>query len=284
MRLLAVLLHAAALAAAAPLLDGLLRRAAARRHGGALPPLLQPAHDLRRLWRKPGLVPHGASAVFAGAPAVSFGAAATAALATPSFAADTPIGGSTDLLVVAGLLALSRAAPALAAFDTGSARDAFEGDRIVAARLSAAPVLLLAALVVAVLTGGTDPGAGPLRGSGVAPGIPGLLAGLALLGWAAADRPAPAIFSGRHLALSDAAFQLRRVAALSLAATAGLPFGMAGSGSGPDAWLVGACCWALKLGVLGLLAAAAGTHGAVLPAAALLTLIGAVVVGVQGRA
>ena len=86
------------------------------------------------------------------------------------------------------------------------------------------------------------------------------------------------------MALSDAAFQLRRVAALSLAATAGLPFGMAGSGSGPDAWLVGACCWALKLGVLGLLAAAAGTHGAVLPAAALLTLIGAVVVGVQGRA
>lgn len=279
---IAVVLHIALVAAMAPFLEGLLRQIQARSANELPPPWQQPWRDLVRLWRKPGLVPSGAWFVFAAAPAVAFGAAAAAAVLTPGFSAAVGAAGVADLVVVAGLLGLSRLVPALAAFDAG-ALVSFEASRAAAARLPAAPVFLLAALAAVLVSGSSALGAGPVRDGAMAL-LPGGLAGLALMAWAAQDGPAPALFSGRDLALITAAAQVRRVAALSLAASVGLPFGMAGAGADVEAWFVGACCWMLKLGVLGGVAATLGRHRMVLPAAALLALIAAVIVGVQGRA
>ena len=112
---LALLLHAALVAVMAPTLDGLLRQVQARIGNQAPPPWQQPWRDLVRLWRKPGLTPVGGWFVFAAAPPVALGAAATAALLVPAFTAAMGTAGAADLIVVAALLTLSRMAPAIAA-------------------------------------------------------------------------------------------------------------------------------------------------------------------------
>jgi hypothetical protein len=91
----------------------------------------------------------------------------------------------------------------------------------------------------------------------------------------------PAAWSGRALALLRAAGQMRRVAALSMAAAL-FPLGMAGPGSGAEAWLIGAVVWALKLIAVAAFGAMVAAPRGLLPAAALLALISAVVLGVQG--
>lgn len=277
---LALVVHAVLVVAVAPTLDGFLRQVGAWRRGEAVPVWQQSWRDLGRLWRKPGLMPVGAWFVFAAAPAVAIGAAGAAALLTPGFTAAMGMG--AELVVVAGLLAVSRMVPALAAFDVGGLA-AYGGRGVAVGRISSEPVLLLGVLAAALVAGGSGLGAPPLR-EGFAGLVPGALAGLALLAWAGQDPVGPAIFGGRDLALVTAAGQLRRVAALSVAAAVGLPFGMAPAGGGVEAWVVGVCCWVLKMGGLGVLVAVVGPRRVVLQGAAVLALVAAVVVGVQGRA
>jgi formate hydrogenlyase subunit 4 len=266
---LLLLLHAALVALAAPTLAGLLRGTPA-----------QPWRDLIRLARKPGIRPAAASFVFAAAPPLSLGAAAAAALLVPSFSLGMATAPAADLVVVAGLLALSRLAPALAAFDA-SATQTFATTQITAARIAGEPVLLLAALATVLMSGGTNLEAAALRDGLPGLRLPGLLAGFALLAVVAAEPRSPAIFSGRPLALMTAATHLRLVAGLSLVMAVGLPFGLAPPAAGLEAWLVGAACWALKLGVLAALAAVLAPHRVLMPAAALLALIAAVILGAQ---
>src|SRR3954463_6982485 len=108
MGVLALVPHIALMLLAAPLLAGLL--------GPAAP--AQPWRDLRRLFRKPGIWPEDAGP-FAAAPVVSLGATLAACVLVPSFTlgmATAPIG---DLVLIAMLFGLSRAAVVLAGFDAG---------------------------------------------------------------------------------------------------------------------------------------------------------------------
>lgn len=271
MAILTLLLHAVLVGLMAPTLGGVLAGDPEK-----------PWHDLIRLARKPSIQPHGASFIFAAMPSLSLGAAATAALLVPSFTLGMATAPAADFVVVAGLLGLSRLAPALATYDT-AATQIFAGTQVAAARLPAEPILLLVALCALLMSGGTSLEAAALRD-----GLPGLrlagtLAGLALLAVVACEPPVPAVYSGRALALVTLAGHLRRLAGLSLVAAVGFPFGMALAGSSPDAWVVGAACWALKLGVLGALAVVVAPRPILLPAAALLALIAAVILGAQGR-
>ena len=286
----ALVVQAVLAVALAPTLDGFLRQVGARLRNEAAPPWQQSWRDLGRLWRKPGLMPSGAWFVFAAAPAVAMGAAGAAVLLTPGFTAGLGTAGGAELVVVAGLLTLSRVVPALAAYDAG-ALASYGAREVVGARVSTEPVLMLGILAAALVAGGNGLGAAPVR-EGFAALLPGALAGLALLGWAGHDgsvHDGTAIFSGRDLALVTAAGQLRRVTALSLAAAVGLPFGMASAGAGVEGWVVGVCCWVLKMGGLGVIVGVVerpgmGPHRIVLQGAALLAMIAAVIVGVQGRA
>jgi formate hydrogenlyase subunit 4 len=266
---LLLLLHASLVAAVAPTLFGLLNGHPA-----------QPWRDLIRLSRKPTLRPPTASFIVAASPPLSLAAAAAAALLVPSFTLGMATAPTADLIVVAGLLALSRLAPTLAAYETSAAQTAAAA-QYAAARLPIEPVLLLAALATLLMSGGTNIEAAALRD--IQPGLrlPGLLAGFALLAVMAAEPAPPAIFSGRAQALVTAAAHLRRVAGLSLVLAVGLPFGLAPPGAGLAAWAVGAACWALKLGLLAALATALAPHRILLPAAALLALIAAVILGAQ---
>ncbi len=286
MAVLALLVHAALLAVAAPVLADFRARVAAGWRGEAPPPADQAWRDLVRLWRKPVVVPPGASFVFWGAPALALGSVMAAGLLVPSFASGMATAGAADAVVVVALLGLSQAAPRLAAHDAGSAWPVFAGNRAMAAWLPAGPVLMLAVLAGALLTGGTnlDVAVAAVRDGGPLVRLAGALAGLALL---AVVAPGPAAgagpYGGRPAALLLFAAQLRSVVVLSLVGAVGLPSGMAAAGSGPDLWAVGAAVWVVKLGVLG------GVPGLVpagpaTAAAALLLLIAAVLLGVQGAA
>ena len=54
-------------------------------------------------------------------------------------------------------------------------------------------------------------------------------------------------YSGRHLAMIEAAAQLKLVLYISLIICLFLPFGMAPANTGPAAWLVGAAAYLVKL-------------------------------------
>ena len=111
----AFVLHVALMLAAAPVVAGLVRRLKARLIGRAGPPPWQPWREIVRLSRKQPVVAENASFVFRWAPYVVFAATLAAAALVPSFALHMTTAPIADLIVLAGLLSLGRAALALAA-------------------------------------------------------------------------------------------------------------------------------------------------------------------------
>lgn len=278
---MALLLHAALVLAGAPVLAGALRLVRARAQGRRGPPVGQLWRDLVRLSRKRPVLAQDASWVFAAVPGVCAASTGAAALLVPSFALGMATAPLSDLLVVAGLLALARCAVALAALDAGTATEAMGASRTMAPAAFAEPASLLVALVPLWLAGTTnlDAAAGLLReGAQGAPISLGLaLAATATVAlWEAAPPPAddpaaprePAVahaavapeHSGRHLALLEYAAALRLLVWLNLIACLFLPWGTAPAGAGPLAWAVGLLAWAAKLAALalGLVALGAG--------------------------
>ncbi len=268
--LLALVLHLALMLAAAPLLTGLIRRIKARLVGRIGPPVTQPARDLLRLLRKQPVVSESASWVFRAAPATSFAATLAAAALVPSFALDMSTAPFADLLVVAGLLALSRAATALAALDTGTAFGGIGASREMTFSAFAEPAMFLVIYTLALLVGTTnlDAIAGVLRegalGLRVSLGLvalTGLVVAIAENGRIPVDNPATHLeltmvheamvleYSGRHLALIEAGAMLRLLLWASLLAAVFAPFGMANADA-PLRWLPAIGLWAVKLGLL----------------------------------
>ena len=269
----------------APVLEGWMRVVRAWIRGEAAAPWQQAWRDLVRLWRKPAMAPAGASFVFLGAPAVALGAAVVAALLTPGFCLGMATGEASDLVVVAGLLGLSRAVSAVAAFDVGGRAVWVEG-RETAAWAPALSVLLLAALVVVLLSGGTalDAAGAAVRDGAGSARIAGALTGFALLTVFSCSEHGvrEAGLSGRAAAVLVGAGQVRRVVGLSVAALVGMPFGVSDAGAGLGAGAVGVACWMLKLGVLAAVSVGLRRREW-LVAGGLMAVIAALVLGVQGR-
>ena len=153
---LAAVLHAALLLAAAPLLAGIIARLKARLAGRAGPPVLQPWRDLRRLVRKQPVLTEGASHLVAIVPPVVLAASLAACWLVPSFAFATGLGDASELLVIAGLLALARVAMALAAMEAGSAFGAIGASRAMAFGVFAEPAMLLVVFTLSLLAQTTN--------------------------------------------------------------------------------------------------------------------------------
>jgi formate hydrogenlyase subunit 4 len=274
--LLTQILHLALLLAAAPLLTGLLRRCKARLVGRTGPPVLQPYRDLLRLARKQTVLAENASIVFRMAPLTSFAATAAAAALIPSFALGMASAPVADLLVIAGLLAMGRAALALAAMDLGTAFGGIGASREMSFSAFAEPALLLVFLTLMLLAGTTnlDLIASLLRdgslGLRVSLGLT-LVATLAVAvaenGRIPVDNPASHLelgmiheamvleYSGPDLALIEATAALKLLLWFTLTAAIFIPFGIAPGGAGPVAWTLGLGAWALKmLGMVAVLA------------------------------
>lgn len=284
-----LLLHAVLMVAAAPLLAGVIEHVNGRFSGGAGVPILQPWRDLLRLSRKSPALAENMSAVTRLAPLAALSVSGTAALLVPSFTLGMATAPLADLIVLAGVLALSRAATALAASDAGEALAGAGSSRTMLAGSLGLPAILLVGLLFAQVAGTTNLDAIGAElaeipsGSGMALGL-GLLAllGVALGegGWRRTEplRGGEALLlaeaSGWHLAAYRFATMLRRLLWLDLIGMLFLPWGIALPGTGPLAWLGGFAAWVLKTGLLGS-GVAIGAAGAWMTPSRLPELLGA---------
>lgn len=271
--LLAQVLHVALILAAAPVLTGVVRWLKARMMGrrGAHP--LQPLRDLLKLLRKTPVLAENASPVSRAAPYLAAGAAVAAAALVPSFGRGMVFSPLSDLIVVAGLLALGRVAMALAGMDVGTPFGGLGAAREMSFAALAEPALILAVLSLAILAGTTnlDAIAAVFRDSVLGLRVSLGLALVAMIAVAIAenaripiDNPATHLeltmvheamileASGRHLALWEYGAMLRLTLWLALIAAIFLPLGQAPAGSAPHLWVVGLVAWAVKMGGLAL--------------------------------
>lgn len=142
----------------APLLLGITKRVKARLQYRRGPSVWQPYHDLAKWWAKTPVESESATPLSGLAPALVFAALFVASLLLPLVASRPPLTGWGDLLVVIGLLALSRFVLALAALDAGSAFGGLGSSREVAIAALVEPALVVALVGAAVAAGSTDLG------------------------------------------------------------------------------------------------------------------------------
>lgn len=133
----------------APLLPGVINKTKAWFAGRIGPPLLQPYHDLLRLWRKGFVISRTTSWVFLAGPVVGLVVPLLAALLIPFGALPAPISFTGDLILFVYLFGLARFFTAAAALDTGSSFEAMGAAREVTFSCLAEPTLLFALLVLA---------------------------------------------------------------------------------------------------------------------------------------
>jgi formate hydrogenlyase subunit 4 len=140
----------------APLLPGSIQSMKARlqgRHGASL---LQPYRTLMRLWGKSAVDPEGTGPVYRIAPALVAACMLAAVAIVPIAGRAGALGLGDDALVLIGVLALSRFALAMAAWDTGNAFALMACARDLMIAVFGEALLVLAMLLVALPAHGTD--------------------------------------------------------------------------------------------------------------------------------
>jgi formate hydrogenlyase subunit 4 len=262
--------------ALAPLLTGYVRKVKAhllRRQG---PPILQPYRDLLRLVRKEAVVAASASWVFRAAPYLVFGTTWVAAALVPTFATGLFFSYAADVIAIVALLGSARFMLALAGLDVGTSFGGIGSSREMMIASLAEPAMLMAVFTLSLLAGSTQLSsiAASLQGPETGLRISLALALVALVMVAIAenaripiDNPATHLeltmvheamileYSGRHLALIEAASYLKLLLYLSIISCVFFPWGVAVSGQGFEAYLVGAGMYVVKLAGGGLVLA-----------------------------
>jgi formate hydrogenlyase subunit 4 len=221
---------------------------------------------------KEPVLAENASWLFRVAPYAVFTTVWIAAALVPTYATGLLFNWATDLIALVAFLGFARFALALAGMDVGTAFGGIGSSREMMIASLAEPAMLLVVFTVALLAGSTQLSAIAefmLRepvGLRVSLG----LALVALLMVAIAenaripvDNPTTHLeltmvheamvleYSGRHLALIEAAASLKLVAYLSLVACLFFPFGMVPTGSSPIFYPLGILAWIVKMTVLG---------------------------------
>ena len=181
---------------------------------------------------------------------------AVAAALVPSFTLGMAFAPLSDLLVLAGLLAIYRVALALAALDAGTAPGGLAAARTASLACLAEPAMFLVILALGLLGGTTnlDLLIGQQHQGMLQPPAAAALAASALVALAVASPDAAAQtteFSGADLALVELSEALRILVWFNLIGALLLPLGMAEQGSGLLAWIAGLLAWAVRLAVLG---------------------------------
>ena len=262
--------------AMAPALTGLVRKAKARLLSRRGPSIFQPYRDLAKLMRKDVLLAHNASWLFRVAPYVIFAAIWIAAALTPTFATGLIFNWTADLVAIVALLAMARFAQALAAMDTGTPFGGLGASREMMISALAEPAMLMIVFTTALLAGTTQLSqiaaylaSQPLilRASLGLTLIALALVALAENARIPVDNPATHLeltmvheamvleYSGRHLALIEAASGVKLVFYFSLIACLFFPFGIAAEQQGLPAQVLGMGWWVLKLALFALLLA-----------------------------
>ena len=262
--------------ALAPLLTGLVRLVKARLMGRRGPAPIQPYRDLLRLVRKESVLAENASWLFRIAPYIVFAAIWVAAALVPSFASGLIFSWSADLIAIVALLGSARFFLALAGMDVGTSFGGIGSSREMMIATLAEPAMLMIVFALSLLAGSTQLStiAAFMQGSEVGLRVTLALALVALVIVALAenaripvDNPATHLeltmvheamvleYSGRHLAMIEAAASLKLLLYISLIAALFAPFGMSASGAGPMAYATAVAAYAGKIAVGGVLLA-----------------------------
>ena len=251
--LLLQLLHMALVLALAPGITGLVRKLKARLVGRRGPPVVQPYRDLVRLLRKDAVVAHSASWLFRVTPYLVFTAIWLGASLIPTITTNLLLGPTADLIALAALLGSARFFTALAGLDVGTSFGGIGASREMMIASLAEPAMLVVIFTVSLLIGSTsltviaDSLISHPVGIRVSLGL-GLIAlmivAIAENARVPVDNPATHLeltmvheamileYSGRHLALMEAAAMLKLLLYIALIACIFLPFGMAQADGG----------------------------------------------------
>jgi len=260
--------------AVAPAVLGLTRKVKARLLRRIGPPVLQPYRDLWKLMHKEAVLAHNASWIYRTAPYLIFAATWVAAALVPSYATGLLFSWSADLIAIVALLGTARFTLALAGMDVGTAFGGIGSSREMMIASLAEPAMLLIVFTVALVAGTTQLSA---VATVFSTGSVGLRVSLALglfafLFVAVAenaripiDNPATHLeltmvheamvleYSGRHLAMIEAASAVKLVLYFSLIACLFAPPGIAGPGAGVSDFALGIAAYLAKLTVLAVL-------------------------------
>jgi formate hydrogenlyase subunit 4 len=260
--------------AVAPAVVGVTRKVKARLLRRIGPPVLQPYRDLWKLMHKEAVLAHNASWIYRTAPYLIFAATWVAAALVPSYATGLLFSWSADLIAIVALLGTARFTLALAGMDVGTAFGGIGSSREMMIASLAEPAMLLIVFTVALVAGTTQLSAVATVFSTGSVGLRVSL-GLGLFAFlfvAVAenaripiDNPATHLeltmvheamvleYSGRHLAMIEAASAVKLVLYFSLIACLFAPLGIAGPGAGVSDYALGIAAYLGKLLLLAVL-------------------------------
>jgi formate hydrogenlyase subunit 4 len=260
--------------AVAPAVLGITRKVKARLLRRIGPPVLQPYRDLWKLMHKEAVLAHNASWIYRTAPYLIFAATWVAAALVPSYATGLSFSWSADLIAIVALLGTARFTLALAGMDVGTAFGGIGSSREMMIASLAEPAMLLIVFTVALVAGTTQLSAVATLFSTGSVGLRVSL-GLGLFAFlfvAVAenaripiDNPATHLeltmvheamvleYSGRHLAMIEAAAAVKLVLYFSLIACLFAPLGIAGPGAGISDYALGIAAYVGKLLLLAAL-------------------------------
>jgi len=252
----------------APLLTGLVRRFKARllRRRGAS--VFQPYRDLVRLMHKEVVLADNASWLFRAAPYLVFATTWVAASLVPTFATGLIFSWAADLIVIVALLGSARFFLALAGLDVGTSFGGLGSSREVMIASLAEPALIMVVFTVAMIAGSTQLStvSAFMLSSEVGLRVSLGLALVALIIVAIAensripvDNPSTHLeltmvheamileYSGRHLAVLEAASSLNLLLYVSLISSIFFPWGLADANAAPMDMLTGFVVYVGKL-------------------------------------
>lgn len=258
----------------APLVLGVTRKVKARLLRRIGPPVWQPYLDLWKLLHKEVVLAHNASWLYRAAPYSLFAVTWVAAALVPTYATNLIFSWSADVIAIVALLATGRFVLALAGMDVGTAFGGIGSSREMMIASLAEPAMLLVVFSVAIIAGTTQLS---FIAENFISGHVGLRVslGLALVAFICVavaenaripiDNPATHLeltmvheamvleYSGRHLAMIEAAAALKLTLYFSLLACLFFPFGMATTDKGLDALAIGLAAYLGKLLTLAVL-------------------------------
>ena len=262
--------------ALAPLFTGFVRKVKARLLRRQGPSVWQPYRDLLRLMRKDVVLAENASWLFRVAPYLILATTWVAATLVPTFATGLLFSWSADLIAIVALLGSARFLLALAGMDVGTSFGGIGSSREVMIASLAEPAMLMIVFTLSLLAGSTQlsyvaafmqsPEVGLRVSLGMAL-IALIIVAIAENARVPVDNPATHLeltmvheamvleYSGRHLAVIEAAAALKLLLYVSLIACVFAPWGMTAAGKGLAAHVFAICIYVLKLAVGGFLLA-----------------------------
>jgi formate hydrogenlyase subunit 4 len=260
--------------AIAPIILGITRKVRARLLRRVGPPLWQPYVDLWKLMHKEAVLAHNASWIYRAAPYFVFATTWVGAALVPTYATKLMFSWSADLIALVALLAVGRFALALAGMDVGTSFGGIGSSREMMIASLAEPAMLLVVFTVALIAGTTQlstiaetfiAGEVGLRVSLGLALVAFILLAIAENARIPIDNPATHLeltmvheamvleYSGRHLAMIEAAAALKLLLYFSLLACLFLPFGIATADKSLAALGVGLGAYLGKVVVLAML-------------------------------